>query len=393
MRLARQQALAVQVFCAFANSALSGAARCFWPRRRPLDPKRVCVYRIGNIGDTACAIPAMHAIRRAYPTARLTLLTSPGKSGSVGARELLEGVSWLDEIVVYHAEDIATARGRRELIRKLRSHKFDAWIELPAVAASLATQFRNIAVARAAGVRWAFGWRYQPRFAAQAQSTFTEFPDEVERLLALVREAGFDGTDDDFPLQISDSTSRTVSGLLDQAGVKGGGELMIALAPGAKLEPNRWPADRFIEVGKSLAARGNRILILGGASDAPMCDQIANAIGRNAASLAGKTTVRESCEVLARCVMLICNDSGVQHLAAAVGTQCVSLFTRREFPGMWWPHGPQHEVLMKDVECHTCFLDVCPYDNKCIKAIGVDDVVAAAGRVLARQPSRKPQVA
>jgi hypothetical protein len=50
-------------------------------------------------------------------------------------------------------------------------------------------------------------------------------------------------------------------------------------------------------------------------------------------------------------------------------------------------------VLLKDVECHTCFLDACPYDNKCIKAIGVDEVIAAAGRVLERQPDSKPQVA
>ena len=73
----------------------------------------------------------MYAIRRAYPAAHLTLVTSPGKAGSVGARELLDGVSWIDEIVVYHAEDIATARGRLELVRNLRARKFDVWIELP----------------------------------------------------------------------------------------------------------------------------------------------------------------------------------------------------------------------------------------------------------------------
>ena len=67
MPLARQQALAARALRASANAILQGAARCAWPRRRPLDAKRVCIYRIGNIGDTACAIPAMHAIRRAYP--------------------------------------------------------------------------------------------------------------------------------------------------------------------------------------------------------------------------------------------------------------------------------------------------------------------------------------
>jgi lipopolysaccharide heptosyltransferase II len=397
MPLARQQALAANALRTSANAILNGVARCAWPRRRPLDAKRVCIYRIGNIGDTACAIPAMYAIRRAYPAAHLTLVTSPGKAGAVGARDLLDGVSWLDEIVVYHSEDIATARGRLELMRNLRARKFDVWIELSVVAAPLLTLFRNLIAARSAGARWAFGWRYEPRFAARSQTLFKHFPDEVERLLEIVRSAGFAADDSEFPLELADSNRRAMTALLDLSGAggpaRGSDEPMIAFAPGAKLEPNRWPADRFIEVGKTLAARGYRIVVLGGSSDAPMCERIAKAIGRNSASLAGKTTVRDSCELLARCAMLICNDSGVQHLAAAVGTPCVSLFTRREFPGMWWPHGPQHEVLLKDVECHTCFLDTCPYDNKCIKAIAADEVIAAAGRVLERQPDSKPQVA
>src|SRR5271169_3682780 len=100
------QASAVHAIRASANAGLNGAARLLWPRRRPLDAQRVCTYRIGNIGDTACAIPAMHAIRRAYPGAPLTLLSSPGKTGSVGARELLAGVSWLDGLVVSPADDI-----------------------------------------------------------------------------------------------------------------------------------------------------------------------------------------------------------------------------------------------------------------------------------------------
>src|ERR1700687_2833418 len=137
MPLARQQAVAANAIRAAANAILNGATRCAWPRRRPLDAKRVCIYRIGNIGDTACAIPAMHAIRRASPAAHLTLVTSPGKAGSVGARELLDGVSWLDEIVVYHSEDIATARGRLELVRNLRARQFDGWIGLPAVRAAV----------------------------------------------------------------------------------------------------------------------------------------------------------------------------------------------------------------------------------------------------------------
>src|SRR5260370_21031635 len=109
MPLARQQALAANAIRDTANTILNGATRCAWPRRRPLDAKRVCIYRIGNIRDPACAIPAMHAIRRAYPAAHLTLLTSPGKAGSGGARELLHRVSSPAALVLYHTEDFASA--------------------------------------------------------------------------------------------------------------------------------------------------------------------------------------------------------------------------------------------------------------------------------------------
>src|ERR1700722_14606866 len=140
-------------------------------------------------------------------------------------------------------------------MRKLGARKFDVWIELSVVAAPLLTLFRNLIASRSAGARWGFGWRYEPRFAAPSQTLFNDFPDEVDRLLEIVRAAGFEADDSEFPLELGDSNPRAVTALLDQVGVSKG-EPMIAFAPGAKLEPNRWPLDRFIEVGDNLAARG-----------------------------------------------------------------------------------------------------------------------------------------
>ncbi len=384
MSLRKLQASAVQLIRAFANSLLIVAAKFLWPRARPADARRVCIYRIGNIGDTVCAIPAMRAVRYAYPHARLTLVTSPGKAGAVGARELLGGADWIDEIVVYHAEEIATWQGRLELLRRLREHKFDALIELPSVRATLATLVRNMLAARATGARWGFGWRWGwVRIATRAQTASVEFPDEVVRLLELVGEAGFIARDDDFHLDVTELERRSAANLLEQAGAAATD--IVAFAPGAKPVPNRWPAERFAEVAGHLAERGFAVVVLGGDSDAPLCEQIAHAAGRGAISLAGKTSVRETCAVLARSTMLVCNDSGVQHLAAAVGTPCVSLFSRREFLRQWWPHGTGHEVLWTEVDCHTCFLNICPYDNKCIKLISVVEVIGAVDRVLDRE--------
>src|ERR1700722_504317 len=104
-------------------------------------------------------------------------------------------------------------------MRKLGARKFDVWIELSVVAAPLITLFRNLIAARSAGARWGFGWRYEPRFAARSQTLFNDFPDEVERLLEIVRAAGFATDDAEFPLELGDSNRQTVTALLDQPGV------------------------------------------------------------------------------------------------------------------------------------------------------------------------------
>src|SRR5271166_1912168 len=83
------QARLVAILYALTNALLRGLRIILWPRRKPSDPKRICIYRIGFIGDTVVALPAMHAIRTAYPRAHLTLLTSPTDGKFPGANELL----------------------------------------------------------------------------------------------------------------------------------------------------------------------------------------------------------------------------------------------------------------------------------------------------------------
>lgn len=120
--------------------------------------------------------------------------------------------------------------------------------------------------------------------------------------------------------------------------------------------------------------------VLGGAADISLCNEIVGQIGEHAFSLAGKSSLLESAELLRRCRLLVCNDSGLQHLASAVGTQCLSLFSCRDFKGRWYPHGSGHTVIRKWVDCHTCFRDSCPYDDRCIRLIQTDEVVATVDR-------------
>ncbi len=333
-----------------------------------------------------CALPAIHAIRRAYPAAHLTLLTSPGVIGAPWAGELLEALKWLDEISVYHSEDVAGWRNLWRMARSMRARRFDVWIELPGALASFHTLVRNSLVARIAGARWAGGWRVATvRFAVRAQSEWLEFDDEVGRLLKILAELGINGDDAIFPLTLADHYRQRADDLLGPAALAG--RRLVAIAPGAKRPTNRWPAERFVEVGRQLAARGFALVILGGPAERELCSRLESELGSGSAvNLAGRCSLPESCAVLSRCALLICNDSGVQHLAAAMGTRCLSLFAARDLGLRWRPHGPQHVVIRKWVPCHTCLLEVCPYDNRCIGLIAVDEVVSAADRLLTPSP-------
>jgi asparagine synthase (glutamine-hydrolysing) len=386
---AATHAAALAAACSYRaiNGLLGLAALVLWPRPRPRAPRNICIFRIGNIGDIACALPAMRAVREAYPEARIVLLSSPGRRTQPGAAEVLAGATWLDEIRTYHSEDISTHAGRTALLRELRARRFDMWIDLPNNLTTTARQFRDMAFARMAGVGWARGWRIDTlKWAAKAQSECLQFPNEVERTLRMVRNMGIAARHVDFGLAREDEVVRRVDGLLGAQAPR-----RVAIAPGAKRATNLWRSERFAEVGRVLAANGYRVVLLGGPQETQVCAGIAAAIGPGALSLAGALTVAESCEVLRRSHLAICVDSGVQHLASAVGTPVVSLFSFWQMLGKWRPHGAASQVIQKWVPCHTCLLDECPRGNLCMARISVADVLEAAQRSLAvPDAGRKP---
>jgi ADP-heptose:LPS heptosyltransferase len=354
-----------------------------------VEARNACLYRNGNLGDIICALPAMKAVRDAYPNAKLTLVSSPGKRGMPGAQELLSGAPWLDDLIVYYAEDIATRQQRVSLIKQLRQKKFDIWIELSQDLTTLRTVFRNMLVARLAGAHWAYGWRISTiRWAAHAQSEYKTFPNEVVRLIHALEACGISAQEHHFPLPLNDQHASAVDAVLN--GFVPSGIAPVAIAPGAKRSLNRWPLERYAEVALALSQGGFFVVFVGGPGEEEACQRLASRVGPRALSLAGRLSTLESCEALRRCAFVICNDSGVQHMAAAVSTPCISIFSFWQLRGKWRPYGPRHVVLQKDVPCHTCYLEECPRDNLCVKKVETSEVLAAARLLAERRPARWP---
>lgn len=365
------------------NGFLESTRRLLF-RSAKKDPQVILIFKVGNIGDITCAIPALIAIRRAYPTARLTLLSSPGRRGAPGAAELLTGAWYLDELVVYHAEDIISLSQRRDLIRRLRLHQPDLFIQLPDDLVNWAMLFRNILFARAIGARAAIGFVVRTLgYFKQVQVDYLQAATETDSLIGLLRKfyIPVEKIEFNFPVT-SKQTQRVQKLFLEQWRQRSSAQPVIALGPGGKRPANRWPVERFAEAARTLEQRHQTYtIILGGLDDRERAKMItAKLTPGRVWDATGSFNLLETTELLRLCSLLIANSTGTAHLAAAVGLPTVGLYTPRDVPGRWSPFGSQHRVL-----CRTKLR--CSYRSEAclehsLNLIAVEEVVAAATTIL-----------
>lgn len=244
----------IELLLGTSNRLLRGARRLLWPRRPRKPPERICVYRIGNVGDTVCAIPALWAIRQTWPSAKLILLTSPGQPHLPGVREVLAGESWIDDIVVYASTDIKRPQSIWKLIKDLHSRQIDFWIALPVVNATFGRILRDMLFARFAGAQYSFGWRQsRVRLWRPLQSEKVTRPNEVQRLLGILRDEGIVARDPVPNIWSGPEETKEAERLL--AAARATGRPLVAVAPGAKRATNWWVTDRWIEMVRDLDRR------------------------------------------------------------------------------------------------------------------------------------------
>ena len=159
---------------------------------------------------------------------------------------------------------------------------------------------------------------------------------------------------------------------------------IFGLNPGAEYGPaKRWPAERFIAAMREIQKQTNCLWILfGGKGDLEVANQIASEtqnLKLKIQNLAGKTSPRELMSLLKFCRVLLTNDSGPMHVAAALGTPVVVLFgsTSPELTGPGLSGDSHHRLLKSDAPCSPCFLRNCPIDFRCMTGISVEHVVEA----------------
>ena len=344
--------------------------------------KKVLIRGTNWVGDAVMSVPAMREIRRSLPHSRVSLLIRPW------VRDVYGGADFLDEVISYDKDGLHRGlSGRLRLVSELRSREFDLAILLQnAFEAALLVWWAGIPL------RVGYGRDGRSLLLSHAIPIDPEVRQahQVYYYLGLLAGAGFVEPRpwrDSRPLpacdlEVRQSDREAARDLLRRNGVEAGA-VLIGLNPGASYGgAKRWLPDRFAEVADHLAGKYSaRIILLGSGAELPISHCVAGRMKCPSVNLAGQTTLGQLMGLLKECALLITNDSGPMHLAAALRVPQVAIFgsTSEIATG---PLSNLAEVVRVPAECSPCFLRECPTDFRCMTGITASQVIEAAERKL-----------
>ena len=351
-------------------------------------PGTVAIFRIGQLGDTLAALPAISAIREGFPDARMVLIThEPGSQGCVSSWTVLEATGFFSQVLFYRSSltPMNNLFSYLKVAMRIRRLKVDTLFYLAPILRFPRQVGRDrLFFQTICGIKQCYGMdpKEDTRALCDGEGHLAVLPSEIDRLLSVVGNAGLAIPEKGkavLRVPIGESVRANVN-VRWQAAKFPPGCPIIGLGPGSKMPAKRWPLDRFIETAKRLCRSLPEVhfIVLGGPEDCELGARLVAMIGPQVVNWAGSLSVLESAEALRRCTLYLGNDTGTMHLAAAVGTRCIAIFSARDHPGKWYPYGQGHVVIRKQVPCEGCYLTVCEeHRMACLMEISVAEVCQA----------------
>lgn len=346
---------------------------------------KIAVLRPNAVGDFVFALPALHALKAAYPTAELVLL------GKAWHRGFLEGRPGpVDRVVeLPPIPGVGAPVGAQvdtqavdAFIGRMRDERFDIALQMFGGGRYSNPLLRRLGARLTAGFRGA---------DAPALDRWLAYREPAPRRLALLEVAGLVGA---WPgplpmpeLALTEADRREAERVLPARA----GEPIVVLQPGAT-DPRRcWPAQRFAALGDLLAETGAQVVVNGSAAEAELVDAVVGAMRHPALGLAGKLGLGGLCGLLARARLLVSNDTGPLHLALALGVPCVGIFWLTNLvDGMPLRPSLLHAALATRTDCPVCGQDNqhrrCPHDPSFVDELSLEEVAAQARAALAQAP-------
>lgn len=332
--------------------------------------KKILIIEVNWLGDVLFSTPFIRAVRDANPGGYMACLVHPR------CREILDGNSSIDEIIIYDEEGLHKGLfGKLKLILNLRRKHFDAVYVLH-------RSFTKALIGYLTGASQRIG--YPTKNRQKLLTKAIEEPDveahKVEYFLKLAETSSSAAKKPAYEFFISDADRRYVKDYLFARGI-GSGDKVITLCPGGNWDPKRWPKENFAALADRLALKyAAKVIITGGEKEKGLAEAIKSAMKTPAVVTCGGTNLKQLGAIFEKSHLVIANDTGSMHIAVATGAKVIALFGPTS-PELTGPYGKgNYRVVTSRIECSVPCYDLTCRDNRCMKAISVEEVFTEAGK-------------
>jgi heptosyltransferase-2 len=356
---------------------------------------KILIVQPSWVGDAVMATPTLRAIRELYPEAEISYLLRRY------VKEIYTGMPWADRLITYRTGKTKAKAGKGlfDLGARLRSAKFDLAVLLP-------NSFKTALICKMAGIKRIVGYERDGRgfllsdklLPIKERGKFIPTP-IVRTYLGIAQYLGSKSRDVSMKLFVTPSEQRAATELLARAGMDptidrpaaAGNAPLILLNPGANYGAAKcWHTDRFAALGDRFVEElGATVLISGAPKERRIVDAVIAQMKHKPIDLSSYgMTLGALKEVVRRCDLMVTNDTGPRHIAAAMDVPVVTLFgpTHPQWTEIFYPR--ERQVAVK-VFCGPCQKKTCPLDHRCMTRITPDMVFDMSVQLL---PQRQPTV-
>ena len=343
--------------------------------------QRILLIKPSSLGDIIHALPTAAVLRGAFPSASLTWLVKREWA------EVLEANPHVDHVMPLDF----SMRGWSSAVRAIRSGRFDLVVDLQGL-------FRSALLGWLSGAPVRVGFSGGREGSSLFYTRRVPVPSAlhaVDRCLMLAWALGASREQSrrlEFPLPQDPAAESRVTGFLLAEGIAPDA-ILAAVNPSARWPTKQWSPASFAAVADRLQVEGAVVVIVGARADRSVIEDVMGRMRRPPIDLGGKTGLKDLIALFRRLRLLITNDSGPMHLAAAVGVPVVALFGPTD-PARTGPYGTGHAVLRSGISCSPCLRRHCTnaLRMECLTSIGPERVIHEALEVIRNSTKPGPKL-
>lgn len=308
------------------------------------DSNRILVYRLGSLGDTLVALPAFHAIREKFPHAEITILTSRLENSIIAPLETILPKRLFNNLIFYplQTRNIIIISN---LIKNIRKKNFDLVINLTANRGLIKT-FRDLLLFKICRIPNLLGFSFSSKDLVLQKKQGDFYEPERERIFRRIKVLTKKSCEDEslWDLLFTEEEKQTAESILNNHGIA---IPFLSVSLGSQFEEKKWQPSNWSKTIEIIHEKYSQLQIvaLGAKNEESLSREILSPITKNYINLCGKTNPRISALIIKQSILFMGHDSGPMHLAATVGTPCLSIFSLRNKKGHWYPRGTSNVIF------------------------------------------------